>query len=238
MTSELISVLLLTLMAGLAMPLGALLASMANSHKGWLGNRWRHGIIAFGGGALLAAVALVLVPESIEKLSLVMLGVAFCAGGIAFCMLDVWLSKNQSPMGQLVAMLADFVPEAIALGAAFAFGSSTGLILAFLIAVQNLPEGFNAYNELTLDAGISKKKCLIAFCFMALLGPVSGLIGYLWLAASPQAVAFLMMFSSGGILYIVFQDIAPQVPVKGMWVPPLGAVLGFFVGVVGLVVVH
>jgi len=39
--------------------------------------------------------------------------------------------------------------------------------------------------------------------------------------------------AGGGILYLVFQDIAPQSKMRRHWAPPLGAVLGFAVGMVG-----
>jgi ZIP family zinc transporter len=41
-----------------------------------------------------------------------------------------------------------------------------------------------------------------------------------------------MSFAAGGILYLVFQDIAPQSKMQRHWAPPLGAVLGFAVGMV------
>lgn len=41
----------------------------------------------------------------------------------------------------------DFVPEAIAPGAALALGSDTAFLLALLIALQNVPEAFNACRE-------------------------------------------------------------------------------------------
>lgn len=37
----------------------------------------------------------------------------------------------------------------------------------------------------------------------------------------------------GGILYLVFQNIAPQARMRRHWTPPLGAVLGFAVGLLG-----
>ena len=36
-----------------------------------------------------------------------------------------------------------------------------------------------------------------------------------------------MLFASGGILYLIFQDIAPQARLERHWAPTLGAVLGF-----------
>ena len=42
-----------------------------------------------------------------------------------------------------------------------------------------------------------------------------------------------MVFASGGILYLIFQDIAPNVSQKKSWLPALGANLGFLVGMIG-----
>ncbi len=41
------------------------------------------------------------------------------------------------------------------------------------------------------------------------------------------------MFSAGGILYLMFEDIAPEVPLANTYLPPLGAVLGFALGLAG-----
>ncbi|MCQ4349093.1 hypothetical protein NGA35_17010 [Pseudomonas stutzeri] len=60
----------------------------------------------------------------------------------------------------------------------------------------------------------------------SLLGPLAGFSGYLWLAPYPEVVGAIMLFASGGILYSVFQDIAPQVRLERHWSPPLGAVAG------------
>ena len=42
-----------------------------------------------------------------------------------------------------------------------------------------------------------------------------------------------MLFAAGGILYLLFQDIAPQSRVNRYWAPALGAVAGFGVGMAG-----
>jgi ZIP family zinc transporter len=45
-----------------------------------------------------------------------------------------------------------------------------------------------------------------------------------------------MLFASGAILYSIFQDIAPQVKLKKHYAPPMGAILGFVLGIIGLMV--
>lgn len=224
-------VIVLTLPAGTAIPIGGLIARIERFRRHWLEQELRHSVIAFGGGALLAAVALVLVPEGSAKLPVWQSSLAFALGGFVFMGIDIALAKHGTPASQMVAMLADFVPEAIALGAALAVGSSSALLLAILIAMQNLPEAFNAYREMA--GHLQPRRVLTTFCLIALAGPAAGLIGYAWLSAYTAAVAALMLFAAGGILYLVFQDIAPQAQLKRHWAPPMGAVAGFLLGLVG-----
>lgn len=226
----------LTLAAGAAMAVGGAIARAEPFGKRPWRDDFRHAVVAFGGGALLSAVALVLVPEGTAQLTVLPAAFAFAAGGVAFMLLDVLLDRYQSPAGQLAAMLADFVPEALALGAAFAAGDDSGPLLALLIGVQNLPEGFNAYGEMTASGKIGGSAVIAAFAAMALLGPAAGLTGLWWLSAYPQAVAAIMLFAAGGILYLTFEDIAPAAPLKGRWAPPLGAVAGFLLGMIGQMV--
>ncbi|MCM2319250.1 hypothetical protein D3C85_219220 [compost metagenome] len=223
----------LTLLPGLAMPLGGLIASREHIHPRWLETELRHAVLAFGAGALLAAVALVLVPEGMRGLPVWLTALCFAGGGVAFMLVDRLLASQRTSASQAVDMLLDYIPEALALGAAVALGSPGGLLLAGLMALQNLPEGFNAYRELHRDARFGTGYILGLFTLIALLGPLAGFSGYLWLAPHPGVVNAIMLFASGGILYSVFEDIAPQVPLQRHWLPPLGAVAGFLLGMVG-----
>jgi ZIP family zinc transporter len=232
-TYTLMLVVVSTLMAGLAMPAGALLARAEHIRSAVLKDELHHGMMAFGGGALLSAIALVLVPEGIESLEVVWVAVFFVAGGISFMCLDIILKKLNTPASQLAAMLSDFIPESIALGAAFSTGESSAFLLAGLITLQNFPEGFNAYNELRQRPSIRPRKVIIIFLLMSLLGPIAGVSGFIFLAESPQVVGAIMLFASGGILYSIFQDIAPEVKLEKHWAPPLGAIMGFLVGMIG-----
>lgn len=234
--SLLFTVVASTLLAGLAMPLGAAIAYFEKINTQWLEDEFRHGVMAFGGGALLSAVALVLVPEGIEHLEPLAACSWFITGGLSFMLLDIFLKKIDTPASQLAAMLSDFIPESIALGAAFATGSSSAYLLAGLIALQNIPEGFSAYRELSSTDAYKPKQIIIMFTLMALLGPIAGVSGYLWLSESYEIISAIMLFASGGILYSIFQDLAPQVKLGKHWMPPMGAVLGFVLGMFGLMI--
>jgi ZIP family zinc transporter len=231
--NELTQIVVLTLIAGLAMPIGASIAAVERISPLWLETEVRHGVIAFGGGALLSAVALVLVPQGVSNLSSFLVAACFLGGGIIFMVLDIRLAANNTPFSQLTAMLSDFVPEALALGATFTFSKDAGLLLAGIIALQNMPEGFNSYREIKVSSRYSRLTIIGAFTLMALLGPIAGTTGYFVLSDYPQIVSGIMLFAAGGILYIIFQDIAPQSKLKNHWAPPLGAVAGFLLGILG-----
>lgn len=191
-----------------------------------------HGIIAFGGGILIAAVAFALLPKAMVALSPVGLGAMFCAGGLLFCILDAHLSRRGDTKAQFLAMLMDFLPEALALGAVFGQDHRLGVLLAAFIGAQNLPEGFNAFREMT-SVGIKSRVALITLLAVSLLGPVAACTGYFFLQNQAKVTASIMTFAGGGIMYLIFQDIAPQSKIRKHWVPALGAVLGFAVGMIG-----
>ena len=233
MITEFNQILIATGLAGLAIPIGGLIASLEHIRPKWLEEEFRHTVTAFGGGVLLSAVSLVLVPEGIRGLSWPWVAIAMLAGGFAFLFLDEALSRHGTPAAQLVAMLSDFIPESLALGAAFASDHSMGLLLALLIGLQNLPEGFNAYRELNASVRLSKRRILCGFVLLAAIGPLAGISGRIFLADHTVALHLLMLFAAGGILYLIFQDVAPQAKLERRWAPALGAVAGFLLGLIG-----
>ncbi|WP_420426776.1 ZIP family metal transporter [Algiphilus sp.] len=115
---ELFAIVGLSAGAGACILLGAMAARMERVRPHWLEREFRHFVIAFGGGILLGAVAMVLVPEGVAHmagtpwaLSVVM------AGGLVFFGLERALGLRRREAPQLTGMILDYVPEAIALGA-------------------------------------------------------------------------------------------------------------------------
>ncbi|GIW74656.1 MAG: divalent cation transporter [Phycisphaerales bacterium] len=228
-----LSLVLWTLLAGAAIPAGGLLAAFERIRPRWLEREVRHSVIAFGGGVLLAAATLVLVPQGIHAVPGWLAPLLLVLGGAAFMGLDQLLAERSGTRAQLVAMLADFMPEAAALGATFASDRRAGVYLAVLIALQNLPEGFNAYREIRAGSAVPKARLLMVFSCLAVLGPVIGLLGHAVLSPDGPLLGGTMLVAAGGILYLMFQDIAPQVRLQQAFAPPLGAVLGYGLGVLG-----
>ncbi|BCO32624.1 divalent cation transporter [Thiohalobacter sp. COW1] len=230
---ELARILIYTAAAGLCIPLGGLLACIEHIQPRWLEREFRHFVIAFGGGILLGAVALVLIPEGMQHFNGSLAGVGFLIlGGLIFFQLERWLGVHRRESPQLLGMLLDYIPESVALGGMFAVGSGSAALFAFFIGMQNLPEGFNAYREL-IHGGRRRRHVLLLMLALAGLGPLVGLLGWALLADSPYALGAIMLTAAGGILYLIFQDIAPQSRLDRHWAPPLGAIFGFAVGLTG-----
>lgn len=224
--------------SGITVFIGGLLANYFNHHIKETPVKFEiiHTLMSFGAGIILSAVALVLVPEGMEKLELVPMGLTFLLGAILFMLIDLRLSKQKGQTATLLAMMMDFVPEAIALGAVFATNKNSAILLAVFIGLQNLPEAFNSYRDL-IESGMKVKKTLILFFFLSFFGIISSLLGHFLLTDSPKTTAYLMTFAGGGILYLLIQDIIPESKLENKHAVSLAAAMGFLIGIIGEMVV-
>jgi len=220
--------------AGVTVFIGGILAHYFNHHikESPVKYEITHTLMSFGSGIILSAVALVLIPKGMEELELLPMVSSFLVGAILFMLLDRYLSKKGGRTATLLAMMMDFVPESIALGAVFAIDLRLATFLAVLIGLQNLPEAFNSYRELILS-GFTTKKTLIIFFFLSFFGIIGALTGHFLLSNHQDLTAHLMTFASGGILYLLIQDIIPEGKLEKNHLTSLGATLGFLVGVIG-----
>ena len=220
--------------SGLTVFVGGLLANYFNHHieESPVKYQITHTSMSFGAGIILSALVFVLIPDGMKELPLIHIIFSFLLGTIIFFFIDKYLSQKGGKVATLMAMLMDFIPESIALGAVFALDPKTALLLAVFIGLQNLPESFNSFRDLVLS-GFSVKKTLVIFFFTSFLGMIGALIGHFFLSDFPQLTAHLMIFSSGGILYLLFQDIIPESKLNHSYFTSLGASFGFVLGMIG-----
>lgn len=229
--------LLLSLVAGFAIPAGAWASSIPAIRNACRANDIDSFVSYFGGGALLAAIALVLVPYGIEHVTALPASMAFLLGGLLFWQINSRLKRLGSTASQFMGLLLDFIPEAILLGTAAATGSPIVWLLAAMIVLQNMPEGFAAYREMRSRSG-SNRKLWFLFLAIPFAGPLSAWLGFSWLSANTALAGLVMLFCSGGILYLIFDDIAPRAHLKNHEFPAIGAVSGFLLGLVGVMLIH
>jgi ZIP family zinc transporter len=220
--------------AGITVFIGGLLANYFNHHfkESPVRKEIIHTIMSFGSGIILSALALVLIPKGMEELNLIPLAISFLVGTIVFLFIDQYLAKKGGQTATLLAMMMDFIPESIALGAVFALEPSMATLLAVFIGLQNLPEAFNSFRDL-VQSGFTVKKTLVIFFCLSFFGMAGALIGHFVLSDFPNLTAHLMIFASGGILYLLIQDIIPESKLEKNYLTSLGATLGFLVGIIG-----
>lgn len=220
--------------AGVTVFIGGLLANYFNHHIKDRPVKYEvtHTLMSFGAGIILSALALVLVPKGMEELSVWGVMGSFLLGTVLFMFIDRRLAKSGSQQATLLAMMMDFIPESIALGAVFAIEPQMALLLAVFIGLQNLPEAFNSFRDL-VQSGFSVKKTLVIFFILSFFGIISALIGHFLLSQHPDLTAHLMVFASGGILYLLIRDIIPESKLERSYLTSLGASLGFLIGIVG-----
>lgn len=230
--TEISTILLFSWLAGFTAYLGGVISHFEQTMESKNKDEFVHGVMAFGGGILVAAVAFSLAPEAMNTLSPLLLCLTFLGGGITFGLIDRYLSTKGGSKAQFLAMIMDFVPEALAMGALFSKDRKAATLLAIFIAAQNLPEGFNSFKEITSDM-VTPKKTLVILLIISFLGPISAILGYYLLVDMHYLTASIMSFAAGGILYLVFQDIAPKSSLKRHFIPSIGAVIGFLLGMIG-----
>ncbi len=85
---EIAVIILYSFVSGATIIVGGLLARLNLFPRGELHDEVSHGVVAFGGGVLVAAVAFVLAPKGIEALSLFPMILIFTLGSLFFLFLD------------------------------------------------------------------------------------------------------------------------------------------------------
>ncbi len=220
--------------AGITVFIGGLLANYFNHHmdKSPIKEEIIHALMSFGSGIILSALALVLIPKGLEELELLPMVFSFLSGAVLFMYIDRYLAKKGGQTASLLAMMMDFLPESIALGAVFAIEPQMAILLAVFIGLQNLPEAFNSFRDL-VQSGFTPKKTLIIFFILSFFGIIGALIGHFLLSDYPKLTAHLMTFASGGILYLLIQDIIPESKMEKTYLISIGATVGFLVGIIG-----
>lgn len=220
--------------SGITVFIGGLLANYFSHHIKEKPIKYEiiHALMSFGAGIILSALALVLIPKGMEELELLPMVASFLIGAILFMAIDWYLAKKGGQMATLLAMVMDFIPESIALGATFAIDPEMATLLAVFIGLQNLPEAFNSFRDLVLS-GFTVTKTLVIFSLLSFSGIAGALVGHFYLSDYPDLTAQLMAFASGGILYLLIQDIIPESKLKNNYLSSLGAILGFLVGIIG-----
>jgi len=236
---------------------GSLLAGALAAAALRLPARIAAGLTAFGGGVLLSAVALELVPEADERAGPGLTALGLLAGTAVFVALDGWLTRDpdmkmmrrsghaaaagrpmamparagEAARGEAIAagLFVDGVPESVALGLTIAEGQ-IGLALLVGILVGNLVEAYGAAQPI-IAGGRSRRFAVVLLGGIAVALAAATLLGGTVLAdASGDVVGTAQAVAAGAVLAVVSISIIPHAFEEVSSLVASATVLGFVVG--------
>ncbi len=210
--------------------------------------------LSFAGGIMMASsIWSLLLPaisssESYGAFAFLPACIGFLLGCVFMLLLDMFLTKCQKEkqfggrgmtknQKMFFAISLHNIPEGlsvgVALGSAFAIGSSlsfiTALSLAIGIGIQNIPEGF-AVSLPMYEQTKNKGKAFLYGVFSGILEPIAAGVGLLLSSFFSFLLPWLLAFAGGTMVYTVINELLPETQTgerktKGTW----GFVAGFLI---------
>jgi ZIP family zinc transporter len=151
-------------------------------------------LTSFGAGILISAAIFEMVIQAEELIGIILTLMFFVIGSIVFTVADVMAERKGGGAGILLGIGLDSIPESLAIGASVASG--TGLVIAILIGIQNVPEGISSYREMLAGKTAFKnsRKALGAIGIVSVIPIVLGLTGLFFLQGMQTVIAVTLTF--------------------------------------------
>ena len=186
------------------------------------------GVMAFGAGVLVSALAFDLTAEAAEQGGLGATVAGFLGGAVVYVLANVALARfgarhrkrsggqpsegEESGSGAAIAVgaLLDGVPESVVLGASLLGGGGVSTAVVAAVFISNVPEGLSS------AAGMKRAGRGAGYVFgvwggIALASAVAAAVGYLALGgASPRTVAVITAVAAGAILTMIADTMIPE----------------------------
>jgi ZIP family zinc transporter len=234
------------LFATSSLVMGGILASWINLSKRVLG-----GIMAFGAGALISAVAYELTYEAIKMgKGTGFPAYGFLAGAATFFLSDFLIEKmgakgrkdmDASHQSNLVvpmvlAIILDGIPESIVIGLGmFEGGGTVSLSMMVAVFISNLPESIAGTSGMKAG-GWGRGKILILWLIIAVVCGAATLAGYsLFVGVDVKWLSFIQAFAGGAILLMLANTMIPEAYEHGGKLSGVFTVLGFAASVMVVV---
>src|SRR5215208_1716795 len=212
------------LVAGAALIIGAAIAYLAPVPR-----RIIAGVMAFGGGVLISALAFELMDEAYHRGGLRATAAGFLSGAAMFTVANWYLSRNgakhrkrsgsQQPseadhpgsgLALAVGALLDGVPESIVIGASMIGGGPVSTITVLAVFLSNVPEGLSSAAGMK-QAGQSARFIFGVWASIAGLSSLAALIGYAMVSRfAPEWIAAVTAFAEVAILAMLADTMIPE----------------------------
>lgn len=115
----------------------------------------------------------------------------------------------------VLAIAVHNLPEGIAAGVGFGTGNtSDALMIAGGIALQNVPEGMVLIAPM-LSAGFSPQKTFFLAAMTGAVEIVGAALGYFAVSIVTEILGFALAFAAGCMLYVIFDEMIPEMREDG-----------------------
>lgn len=200
--------------------------------------------LGFAAGVMIVASFTSLILPALEAGYTVDVGVGIAVGSLFMYALDRVLphehlivgfegperlrSKMRRSWLIALAMIIHNIPEGLAIGVATAYDTKLGLSTALAIGVQDIPEGA-AVSLPVKYAGRKRATALVLGAVSGLVEALGVLIGAAVFSLARALLGFGMGFGAGAMIYVVVEEIIPEVFREGS-PTRREATLAFFIG--------
>lgn len=216
MSSELLSVILATLIISSGSFVGVLTLAMSQQFLGKI----LMSLVSLSAGTMLAAALLHLLPEAIATLGVQLPFELTLASFIGFFILERFLhwrhchdkdhlTKHTMGTMNLIADAIHNFLDGVLIAASFATGNGLGLVATLAIAMHEIPQEIGDFGVL-LHSGYSRKKALLYNLLVSLTAIIGGILGYLVSHTMTSFAHLLVPIAAGGFIYISAADLIPE----------------------------
>lgn len=177
-------------------------------------------ILHFAAGVVFSVVAVEILPDVIKEHKPIQVVIGFTAGLVLMLLIrkfseekegkEVTVNKSKLPVSLLITIAVDIFIDGLLLGIGFSAGGTTGVLLAFALAVELLSLGMATATQLGVN-NLSKQRSIGIIFILALLFFVSAVLGATLLHnLSDSAMEIVLSFGLSALLFLVTEELLTE----------------------------
>ncbi|WP_333783963.1 ZIP family metal transporter [Thermocrinis sp.] len=184
--------------------------------------------LAFAGGVMLTASFTSLILPGVETGGFFKTALGIVLGFVFMGFIERLFPHEHAFMGQegllklrmkrltllVIGVIIHNIPEGLSVGISTAYSSKEGLITAFAISIQDIPEGLVVSLPIYALTGAMSTAIMLGF-FSGLVEGIFSLAGFLFMKGFMQTLAVGLGFGGGAMLYVTVKEVFPEAYSEG-----------------------